>query len=240
MKRAISLALVFVLCLSLCACGKSKEVKNVEEMISAIGEVSLESREAIIVAQDAYALLEDTEKEKVSNIDVLNGAVSQYKTLAKEKVEDMRFKSLEILLVDYDYELAYQTWEEILSMSTFIGDTEMIEEAENMLSGLPHCLYEGTNVIKLEWIVQGAEQYFEKGYMDGGKMWYTYNFPTREMLENAFNLYLEYMDACFEIAEEGQGYVDYLTEDGYHISIDAAVFITDNKLYVRFDEEMFN
>lgn len=193
-------------------------------MISAIGEVSLESREAIIVAQDAYALLEDTEKEKVSNIDVLNGAVSQYKTLAKEKVEDMRFKSLEILLVDYDYELAYQTWEEILSLSTFIGDTEMIEEAENMLSGLPHCLYEGTNVIKLEWIVQGAEQYFEKGYMDGGKMWYTYNFPTREMLENAFNLYLEYMDACFEIAEEGQGYVDYLTEDGYHISIDAGFF----------------
>ena len=60
----------------------------------------------------------------------MNGAVSQYKTLAKEKVEDMRFKSLEILLVDYDYEHAYQTWEEILSLSTFIGDTEMIEEAD--------------------------------------------------------------------------------------------------------------
>lgn len=240
MKRALSLALVFALCLSLCACGKSKEVKNVEELISAIGEVSLESGDAVVAAQEAYALLEDAEKEKVSNIDELNAAFSQYKTLAKDKIEDMKMESLKILLADYDYALAYQTWEEILSLSTVIGDTEMIEEAENMLAGLPYCLYEGTDVIKLEWIVQGTEEYFEKGYMDGGKMWYTYNFPTAKMLEDAFNLYLEYMDACFEIAEEGQGYVDYLTEDGYHISVDAAVFVTSNKLYVRFDEEMLN
>ena len=174
MKRALSLALVFALCLSLCACGKSKEVKNVEELISAIGEVSLESGDAVVAAQEAYALLEDAEKEKVSNIDELNAAFSQYKTLAKDKIEDMKMESLKILLADYDYALAYQTWEEILSLSTVIGDTEMIEEAENMLAGLPYCLYEGTDVIKLEWIVQGTEEYFEKGYMDGGKMWYTY------------------------------------------------------------------
>ena len=45
MKKGISLVLVAVMCLSLCACGKSEAASNVEELSA--GEVSLESKDAI-------------------------------------------------------------------------------------------------------------------------------------------------------------------------------------------------
>lgn len=41
MKKIISLAMCLILLLSLCACGKSKQAKAVEEQISTIGDVSL-------------------------------------------------------------------------------------------------------------------------------------------------------------------------------------------------------
>lgn len=37
MKKALSVLLAFVICLTLYACGKSEAVKKVEEQISAIG-----------------------------------------------------------------------------------------------------------------------------------------------------------------------------------------------------------
>lgn len=78
MKKAISLILAFVLCLSLCACGKSDAVKNVETLIKAIGEVSTESGEAITAAEAAYNALTDKEKEQVSGIDTLSAAKVDY------------------------------------------------------------------------------------------------------------------------------------------------------------------
>ena len=47
MKKVISLFLVIVMCLSLVACGKSESVKAAEEAIAAIGEVTVDSGEAI-------------------------------------------------------------------------------------------------------------------------------------------------------------------------------------------------
>lgn len=78
MKKAISLMLALVLCLSLCACGKSEAVKNVETLIKAIGEVSEESGEAITAAEAAYNALTDEEKEQVSGIDMLSAAKVDY------------------------------------------------------------------------------------------------------------------------------------------------------------------
>lgn len=67
MKRVISLVLVLIMCLTLCACGKSQSVKDVEEAIKAIGEVSLESNDAILKAERLYDNLTDSEKSKVDN-----------------------------------------------------------------------------------------------------------------------------------------------------------------------------
>lgn len=78
MKKIIALALVVVLCLSLSACGKSEAVKNVEAMIDALGEITLESIDAIRAAEDAYAVLMPEEQKKVKNYETLTSARDRY------------------------------------------------------------------------------------------------------------------------------------------------------------------
>lgn len=82
MKKALSSILVFVLCLSLCACGKSEAVKNVEAMIEALDEITLESIDAIEAAEAAYAALPLEEQEKVKNYETLTAARDRYYELA--------------------------------------------------------------------------------------------------------------------------------------------------------------
>ena len=54
MKKIISLAMCLILLLSLCACGKSKQAKAVEEQISTIGDVSLEKEATILSTLENY------------------------------------------------------------------------------------------------------------------------------------------------------------------------------------------
>lgn len=74
MRKVLSLLLALIMCLSLCACGKSEAVKNVEVLIAAIGEVTLDSEAAIVAAETAYNALTDEEKAKVENIAMLTEA----------------------------------------------------------------------------------------------------------------------------------------------------------------------
>lgn len=82
MKKVISLFLAVVLCLSLTACGKSEAVKNVEAMIDALGEITLESIDAIRSAEDAYNALTADEQKKVENYKSLTAARDAYFELA--------------------------------------------------------------------------------------------------------------------------------------------------------------
>ena len=82
MKRVLSLILALVLCLSLSACGKSEAVKNVEAMIEALGEITLESINAIRAAESAFNNLQTNEKEQVSNRQTLVEARDTYYELA--------------------------------------------------------------------------------------------------------------------------------------------------------------
>lgn len=84
MKRAISLVLVFVLCLSLCACGKSKAAKEAEAAIDAIGEVTIDSGNAIKNAEKLYNLLTDAEKADVDNRLVFVDAQEKYTELQRK------------------------------------------------------------------------------------------------------------------------------------------------------------
>lgn len=88
MKRTISLLLVLALCLSLCACGKSKAVSNVESLIGAIGEVTADSEAAIVEAEEAYKVLTDKEKEAVENYADLVSA----RTVLDEALEIEQFR----------------------------------------------------------------------------------------------------------------------------------------------------
>lgn len=69
MKKVISLFLVLVLCLSLCACGKSEAVKNVEAMIDALMGATEYNVEEIEAIHTAFATLSEKEQKKVGNYD---------------------------------------------------------------------------------------------------------------------------------------------------------------------------
>lgn len=79
MKKVLLLILVLSICLSLCACGKSQAAKECEELIAAIGEVSVDSKDAIEAAERAYSALTADEKDSISASGaILNGALDAY------------------------------------------------------------------------------------------------------------------------------------------------------------------
>lgn len=82
MKKALSLLLVLVISLSLCACGK---VNDTEKLIAEIGQVSIDSGDAIAAAQEAYDALNEKQQAKVENIETLVEAHKQYDIALKEK-----------------------------------------------------------------------------------------------------------------------------------------------------------
>jgi len=90
MKTKILLAIfmVVVMVLSLCSCGKSKDVKAAEDAINAIGEVNVNSEQSIIKAEKLYGLLTDVEKSNVENRLVLIEAREAYDKLKKQMVEE--------------------------------------------------------------------------------------------------------------------------------------------------------
>lgn len=67
MKKIIAILLVMTVMFSFASCGKSKAVKSAEEAIAAIGEVSINSGDAIASAEKLYNILTDGEKAKVEN-----------------------------------------------------------------------------------------------------------------------------------------------------------------------------
>lgn len=86
MKRLISLLLAAALCLSLCACGQSKAAKAADEAIAAIGEVTIDSGDAIANAEKLYSILTDDEKSTVKNRLVLVEAREAFDKLQGEIV----------------------------------------------------------------------------------------------------------------------------------------------------------
>lgn len=79
MKKVLSLILVLAICLSLCACGKSEAAKECEELIAAIGEVSIDSKDAIEAAERAYSALTADEKDSIAESAVImNDAIDAY------------------------------------------------------------------------------------------------------------------------------------------------------------------
>ena len=66
MKRIMAIVLVFSLCIGLCACFKSKEARNVEELIQAIGEVTIDSESAVLEARRSYDALTEEQKAELT------------------------------------------------------------------------------------------------------------------------------------------------------------------------------
>ncbi|MBQ4321049.1 MAG: hypothetical protein IJC35_02325 [Oscillospiraceae bacterium] len=92
MKRVVSVLLLLAMLFLLTACGKSAAVKAAEEAIDAIGEVTVNSGEAVANAKKLYELLTEDEKAKVRNRVTLIEAEEAYGELAdgmaREKAEE--------------------------------------------------------------------------------------------------------------------------------------------------------
>ena len=73
----------------LCACGMNT-VKKVEKAIDAIGEVSLDSEDAVQAAKALYLALDEKNQEKVSNIDKLE--------IAEKTLYDLKIVNVENLI----------------------------------------------------------------------------------------------------------------------------------------------
>lgn len=81
MKKSIILLLtIFVLCALLCSC-KSKSAVTADNMISNIGEVTLDSETAIVKAEDAVAALSEKDYEQLENLEALQNAREKYNDL---------------------------------------------------------------------------------------------------------------------------------------------------------------
>lgn len=87
MKKTTICILCVLMCLVLCACGKSEAVKNTEAAIEAIGTVTLDSGAAIEEAENLYAALPEEEKEQVENYELLLTSRDEYNQLRVSDVE---------------------------------------------------------------------------------------------------------------------------------------------------------
>ena len=65
MKKWFAFVLAIIMLLSFAGCGKSEAVIAYEELVNAIGEISIASEKALSEAEKAYKVLTEEEKEKV-------------------------------------------------------------------------------------------------------------------------------------------------------------------------------
>ena len=103
MKKTIAILLALCLCIGLCACGadakKSAEAQKADELILAIGEVSLEKESAVLAAKAYYDTLTEEQKSQVENVAVLESAVKDLDAFKKAG----EYKEI------YDNALEYET-----------------------------------------------------------------------------------------------------------------------------------
>ncbi len=85
MKRLLSLTLMMVMVFSLSACGKSDAAQNVDDQISAIGEVTLDSESKITEAESALAALSQEDRDQVDGAGELAEARTAYDALVVEE-----------------------------------------------------------------------------------------------------------------------------------------------------------
>lgn len=109
MKKFISILLILAMLLSLCACGKSKAVRNVEEAINSIGEVSTKSKDVILTAKKAYNNLSDEDKAQVENYALLDAAVNNlFEKLKEAMIADQFYFSFPWETFSSEYESEYR------------------------------------------------------------------------------------------------------------------------------------
>ena len=88
-RKAKIFGIILLACLSLILSGcKSEEAQAVDDTISSIGEVSIDSGEKIAEAEKDYDSLSDKDKNSLDNYDELKNARATYDSLMAKEVSD--------------------------------------------------------------------------------------------------------------------------------------------------------
>lgn len=87
MKKLLVAILLICLCLNLCACEKSEEAQNVDDLILSIGEVSLSDKSNIHTAKEQYDMLPKSQKRNVKNYHILEDAIESL-TVLETRLEE--------------------------------------------------------------------------------------------------------------------------------------------------------
>ena len=120
MKRVVALLLALSMAIALCACSGSRRVKQVEALITSIGRVSADSKEAFEKAKQGFDELSDEEKASVENAAELEKAISDYlliliKSKSVEQVQEKLksayttgyYKGCELFDISYFYDISF-------------------------------------------------------------------------------------------------------------------------------------
>ena len=133
-KTAVVL-ISFIICCMLGGCGKSEAVKSVEALIDGIGEVTLDSENAIKEAEEAYNSLTDKEKEQVENADQIEIKKQELEDCIKEAEEEERRAMIQPFLGNWKpiYKTVLTTQRTLLDYNNGINKTYIntIEVNEN-------------------------------------------------------------------------------------------------------------
>lgn len=90
MKKVVALFLALSMVFALCGCGKSEDAQAVDDLILSIGNVSIDSNEAIATAEEAYNALTAEQKKEVENYDKLEAAADElYKLRLRALIDDI-------------------------------------------------------------------------------------------------------------------------------------------------------
>ena len=233
MKRMIAICLCSILLLSLCACGKSKEAQAVDDLILAIGEVSLESENAIENAESAYLALDEKDKKTVENIEILQKAEDELFSLQYGNCVE-RIKALNEGC-DYVTSVVWNLWENVQY------DSAPTETINDMFVSAIHAVLSFTNEKSLDelkesssddwWLVcvNAAACAFKKDYSIVDNVVGIHGMTIRETQEETIN---QVVDNCIHFCNT----VSYVMDENDCLALDIIPVI--NKYKEKYQEEI--
>lgn len=252
MKKVSVMMIVLLFVVTLCSC-KSKEAQAVDDLILAIGEVSLESEESIIEAETAYQALTEKDQEKVENYAVLNDARKEYDRLAEEERQELVDTMFE--LIDNSFgtgkmEAAEGLCHELLNAEQLKLTEEETTKVNDILDSIKRVCFAGTYIVQPEyvWTVDvreidtdhaTVEELLETGIDASEFVWVNYEFDTKAKWDLAVQQYRAYLDENYSLFDTeikeivGTWYSYYYTdENGNQMTIIADDYYLDIDLFI--------
>ncbi len=156
MKKIAALILALSFTIALYGCGKSEAAKAADDLIAAIGEVSLNSEVAITAAEKAVSELDDKDRDSLDNTATLKKARMDYEKLVDmdkvSKVEAV-IDLIGVVTLESDASIeaaqaAYDKLEDRLKDQ--VNNFDRIAEAQNELSAL----IDAETVSKVEDVIE--------------------------------------------------------------------------------------